>query len=258
MCTRHHAALRAAAEAVGPPPAPRQDAREQARVRRDSGLPNNQRGSTALERRRADRRARRRALYEQVVARSQADTPKQRVARELGVSRHTGVAWLAAGHFPERARPTRRAPTLLTPYADQIAASYDGGGDNTAELARRLAALGYRGTPITGHRAWAALRMARPRAPVAVTVAGTGAAAPVRRVVPVPSPRQVAWLLRKTDAPLTDEERASRTALDAACPALAEARALGDRFVRRLHARRDAAGDPHDLGPWLAAAERTE
>ncbi len=72
-------------------------------------------------------------------------------------------------------------------------------------------------------------------------------------MVPVPSPRQVAWLLRKGDAQLTDDERAYRTALDAACPALAEARALGDRVVRMLHAR-----DPNDLGPWLTAAATTE
>ena len=55
------------------------------------------------------------------------------------------------------------------------------------------------------------------------------------------------------DVQLTGEERAYRTALDAACPALAEARVLGGRFVRMLHAR-----DPNDLGPWLAAAATTE
>ena len=249
VCTRHHAALRTAAEAVGPSPASRQDAREQARVRRYSGLPNNCPGPTVPERRSADRRARRLALYEQVVACAQAGTPKQRIARELGISRHTVVAWLAVGHFPERGVPARRGPTLLTPYADQIAAYYDAGGDNAAELARRLTALGYRGTPITVHRAWATLRRARPRA---ATDAAT-AAPPTRVPVPVPSPRQVAWLLRKTDMQLTDDERAYRTSLDAACPALAEARTLGDRFVRMLHAR-----DPNDLGPWLAAAATTE
>ncbi len=250
VCTRHHAALRTAAEAVGPPLSTGQDARAQARVRRYSGLPNNRPGPTAPERRSADRRARRLARYEQVVARAQAGTPKPRIARELGISRHTVVAWLAVGHFPERARPVHRGPTLLTPYADQIAAYYDGGGDNAAELARRLVALGYRGTRITVRRAWSALRITRPRA----TMTGPdAAAAPVRRAVPVPSPRQVAWLLRKSDAQLTEDERAYRTALDTACPALAEARALGDRFVRMLHAR-----DPNDLGPWLAAAAATE
>ncbi len=254
VCTRQHAALRAAAEAVGPPPRPPQEVREQVRARRYSGLPNNQPGPTAPERRSADRRARRLALYEQVVACAQAGTPKQRIARDLGISRHTVVAWLAVGHFPERARPTRRGPTLVSAFADQIAAYYDGGGDNAAALARRLTALGYRGTPITVRRAWSALRAARPRAPaVAIGETATGETASVRRAVPVPTPRQVAWLLRKADMQLTDDERAYRTALDAACPALAEARALGDRFVRMLHAR-----DPNDLGPWLTAAATTE
>lgn len=40
-CTHHHAALRMAAEAVGPPLPTRQAVREQGRVRRYSGLPNN-------------------------------------------------------------------------------------------------------------------------------------------------------------------------------------------------------------------------
>lgn len=34
--------------------------------------------------------------------------------------------------------------------------------------------------------------------------------------------------------------------------------ALGGTFVRMLHARQGAAGDPNDLGPWLAAAAATE
>ena len=111
VCTRHHAALRTAAEAVGPPSASPQDAREAARRRRYSGLPNNQPGPTAPERLSAER-ARRLALYAQVVACAQAGTPKQRIARQLAISRHTVVAWLAAGHFPSgRARCAGARPS---------------------------------------------------------------------------------------------------------------------------------------------------
>ena len=55
-----------------------------------------------------------------------------------------------------------------------------------------------------------------------------------------------------TDAPLTAEERAYRTALETACPALADTRGLGDRSVRTLHAR-----NPSDLGPWVVTAAAT-
>ena len=248
-CTHHHAALRTAAEAVGPPCPTRQAIREQGRVRRYSGLPNNRPGPTRPERLSAERRARRLALYEQVAALYAAGTPKKRIARQVGLSRHTVVAWLAAGHFPERAARQRPAPKRMDAYADQLAAYYDGGGTNAAELARALRAVGYRGTNTTVRRALALLRGTRPRA----ALGADASPPPTRAAVPVPSPRQVAWLLRKSEAQLTDDERAYRTALETACPALAEARALGDRFVRMLHAR-----DPNDLGPWLTAAATTE
>lgn len=244
-CTRHHAALRTAAEAVGPPAPTPQEAREQGRVRRYSGLPNNSPGPTAREWQGADRRERRRALYDQVAALHRGGVPKKRIARETGLSRRTVITWLAAGHFPERAPRTRRAPTLMDAHAGELAAYYDGGGDNAAALARTLAAQGYRGTSATVRRARAALRATRPRATPATAGSEARAEAPAKRpAVPVPSPRQAAWLLRKDDAALTAEQRAYRAALETACPALAEARALGDRFVRRLHGR-----DPNDLGP---------
>jgi len=248
VCTHHHAALRTAAEAVGPPAPTRQAVRELGRVRRYSGLPNNRPGPTVPERVSAARRARRLALYEQVTTLHAAGTPKKRIAREVGLSRRTVVTWLAAGHFPERAARQRPAPKRMDAYAGELGAFYDGGGTNAVALARALRAVGYVGTNTTVRRALAVLRGTRPRVPGAAD-----ASAPPRRpAVPVPSPRQVAWLLRKTDGDLTDEQRAYRTALEAACPAVAEARALGDRFVHMLHAR-----NPNDLGPWLAAADAT-
>lgn len=41
------------------------------------------------------------------------------IAREVGLSQGTVVAWLGAGGFPERKRPTRRKkPSPVAPYAD--------------------------------------------------------------------------------------------------------------------------------------------
>ncbi len=69
----------------------------------------------------------------------------------------------------------------------------------------------------------------------------------------VPSPRQTAWLLRTPADALKPEQHAYVTALTTACPALAEAQALGDRFVRLLHERDVASFDA-----WRAAAEASE
>ena len=64
VCTRHHTALRAADEEIGP--APRK--REEGCQRRYSGLPANSPGPTAPEIRSAERRARRLERYARVVA----------------------------------------------------------------------------------------------------------------------------------------------------------------------------------------------
>jgi transposase len=242
-CVRHPGALRAAAEATGlvAPPAPQR--REAGRVRRYSELPSDRPGPTKAEQRLADNRARRLAQYERVTALASLGRPKKRIARELGLSRGTVIARLAAGRFPERAERRWRLPTLTAPYAAEIAACYDAGCENAAELARALRARGYRGTDATVRRALAALRAARPR-----TAPGGVAAPPA---VPVPAPRQVAWLLRKPDAQLTSDERAYLAALGTACPALAEARALALRFTTMLRER-----DPNALRPWLAVARR--
>ena len=253
-CTRHHAALRTAAEAVGPSVPTPAEVRERGRVQRYLGLPNNRPGPTAREQQSAERRDRRHALYEQVAALHRAGVPKKRITRQTGLSRRTVIAWLAVGHFPERAIPARRVPTLMDAYATELAAYYDAGGDNAADLARALAARGYRGTSTTVRRALAALRAARPRAtPRPAGDEPQAPAAATRPAVPTPSPRQVAWLLRKDAAALTDAQRAYRAALETACPALAEARTLGDAFVRMLHTRA-----PNALGPWLTAAAGTE
>ena len=243
-CVRHPAALRAAAEATGPVAPSAQQRREAGRVRRYSELPSDRPGPSKAEQRVAANRARRLALYECVVALAALGRPKKRIARELRLSRGTVVAWLAAGRFPERAERRWRLPTRTTPYAEEIAAFYDAGCENAAELARALRARGYRGTDATIRRALAALRAARPRTPPRERAA--------RLAVPVPAPRQIAWLLRKPAIELTGHEQAYVAALGTVCPALVEARALALRFGTMLRER-----DPNALRPWLADAEHT-
>ncbi len=116
-------------------------------------------------------------------------------------------------------------------------------------LLARLTPLGFRGTHVTVWRALHALRVARP----STAELGRPPQPPAPVAVRVPSPRQTAWLLRTPADELTVEQRAYGTALTSACPALAEAQALGDRFVRLL---RERAVDGFD--PWLSDAEQSE
>jgi hypothetical protein len=129
-CTRHQSALRVAARdaALTPPTA-------SVRSRRYSGLPSNRPGPTNVERRSADRRARRLARYEQVIALRAAGQTKLAIARATGLDRRTIDTWLAAGHFPERATARPRARGVDA-YAEFITEWYDAGVENAAQLAR--------------------------------------------------------------------------------------------------------------------------
>lgn len=246
ICTKEHAALREAARVVGPldERAP-QARRAAARQRRTSELPNNRAGPTTVEQRSTERRARRVARYEEVVALAAQGLPKKQIARRTGLNRRTVITWLAAGHFPERASRGRPVPSATDGVADQIAAYYDQGGRNAAALARELTAAGYPGSVQSVRRALQRLRQHRPPATVM-------SAPPARPPVQVPSARTVAWLLRAPEEPEEADVRRYLHTLLAQCPVLREARTLARRFGTMLTTR-----DVNALAPWLADAEES-
>jgi len=258
-CTRHHAALRTAAQAgvdasgtagpSGPTVADPLSAGAAAREEGSRASGGDRPRLSTDERQQQARRARRLAPYEEVGALHRAGHSKQQIARTLSLARGTVGRWLAAGQCPERATPTQRRTRLVDPYAREIAVYYDSGGTDARELLARLTALGFRGTHVTVWRALHARRVARP----AAAVLARPPTPPAPPAVRVPTPRQTAWLLRTPAADLTDEPRASGTALTAACPALADAQRLGEEFVRLLR--------EHDLDgfdAWLLEAEVSE
>jgi transposase len=264
-CARHHRALRAAARDQSPDESPDESAGDpsvaagqsgtapSARRRRYSGLPRNQPGPTAAQRRSAARRARRLARYEQVVALRAAGETKLGIARLTGLDRRTVDAWLAAGSFPERA-PASARPTCVDAYAEFLTERVAAGEENAARLTRELIARGYTGSYQAVRRAVTRIRV---RHDAVATRAGDGAppsAAPA--AVEPPSPRQAAWLLRRADdapASLSAAEQAFVTRLCERCPALGTARALAAQFAAVCRAR-----DPNALAPWLDAARGTE
>ena len=67
-----------------------------------SGLPANRPGPTRAEQQAAERRARRLARYEAVVALRAQGRSRLAIAHEVGLDRRTVSTWLAAGRFPER------------------------------------------------------------------------------------------------------------------------------------------------------------
>jgi hypothetical protein len=157
-CARHHAALGKPAEATHPTPLPK----EAVGTRRYSGLPHTRPGLTREEQRSAERRTRRLARYDTVVALRAGGIPRTRIAERVGLDRRTVSVWLAAGGFPERAERARR-PHRLDAYAEFICGHYDAGLDTAAQLLRELREREYSGPYQTVLRYLAEMRRTRPR-----------------------------------------------------------------------------------------------
>lgn len=264
-CRRHPSDLKAAADLTHPRLVPAALTRK----RRYSGLPNNRAGPTTHEQRALDRRTRRAARYEQVVARRAQGLLLRRIAEFVGLDRRTVATWLAAGHFPDRAEQRRR-PHRLDRYVEYITERYDAGLDTGAALARALRERGDRGNDAMVRRYLADLRRVRSRpdddagppgdaADAAARAAAKGEGTDtVRRTIatPAPSARETAWLLRNVDSKpdaLRPEERDYVDALCMTCPGLDRVRSLATAFARMLNEH-----DANALEPWLSAAEQSE
>jgi transposase len=255
-CGRHHRALRAAARggAAEEQPATAEPSADLSppRRRRYSGLPRNRAGPTAAQRRSAARRARRLAQYEQVVVLRAAGESKLAIARLTGLNRRTVDTWLAAGSFPERALAQAR-PTCVDPFTEVLAVRIAAGEVNAAQLTRELVARGYGGSYQAVRRAVTRLRVRQKTSPSGACDSADTASP---TAVHPPSPRQVAWLLRRADdtpAALTAAEHAYVTRLCEQCPALGTARALAAQFAAMCRTR-----DANALAPWLESARGTE
>jgi hypothetical protein len=91
-----------------------------------------------------ERRARRLARYEEVIALRAAGASCRTIAARVGLGQRTVKRWLQAGHFPERQR--RRAhPGQAAPFAPDLRERWAQGCHNATQLYRALRERGYRG-----------------------------------------------------------------------------------------------------------------
>jgi transposase len=157
--------------------------------RRDHPFP-----QTAAERQQsAASAARWRAVYDEVRRRHAAGEPIMGISRTLGVAHGTVRRFVRSAEFPARA-PHRRQPSILDPFLGHLQARHAGGCENSAQLWREIRALGYSGRPqqvrrwLQGRR-----RQQAPTAPHQYRRPLSPANAPAPP--PLPSPKQIAWLL---------------------------------------------------------------
>lgn len=209
--------------------------------------------TSASERQRsADSAARWRGVYDEVRRRHGAGEPIMRISRVLGVAHGTVRRFVRAAEFPGRA-PHRRQPSILDPYLGHLIARHADGCENAAQLWREIRALGYPGRPPQVRR-WLQERRRQP--------APTGARQ-YRRALPqtdasgsppLPSPKQLAWLLIRPPAQVSAAEAwpLRRLAQDGDAAVVI---ALVHRFTALLRiAASDARAKTVGFDRWLADA----
>ena len=192
-----------------------------------------------------ERRARRLARYEAMLALRARGATCRTIALRLGISERTVQRWLRAGHFPERRRRSER-PGLVSHYAAYLQARWAAGCHNATRLYQELQARGFRGSYGSvaacvapwreqHYRHRGQIRTRQPPHPAADSLA---------------TPRRVCWLLLRPEGDLTHAERDFRSHLYTACPRVATAQELVKDFARVLRER-----DVDGLYVWLRQAE---
>ncbi len=204
--------------------------------------------------RQQQRRQQRLAHYEQVKQLAAARLSQREIARRVGVCRGTVIQYLRAEEFPEIA-PQRVRPSSLDPYRPFLERRWAEGCTTSSQLWRELVEQGYGGGRVQVAR-WAQQQRTEP-APTtpgpyrarAVQDTAQSRATAGRELLP---PKQLAWLLVKQPAALTDEER---ELLEQLCTneRFAEAYELGQRFVGLVRKRDDEGFDA-----WLQDAKQSE
>jgi transposase len=141
-----------------------------------------------------DKRAQRKALFDQVKVLRKEGSNILQIAKRLKMSRITARKFFYADEFPERS-PHRRHKSILDPYAQELQVRWDSGCHNRMELFRQIQSKGYRGSykPVLK---WVRLRRVEPAATTPIKYLSTPIAAKSPSApMALPSAKKLSWLL---------------------------------------------------------------
>ena len=169
------------------------------------------------------------------------------IARRVGVSRRTVYRYLGMDSPPERKRPGRRVRPERVAYEAYLVQRWNEGCHNGRRLWRELRAAGHACSETTVARFVARLRRGEPIRQTTRTAGGAVTS------VQGPTARQVALLLLRRPACLTQEQELYVTTLCQRDTLIASATTLARDFTQML---RDREGERLDA--WVAAATASE
>jgi transposase len=194
-----------------------------------------------------ERRARRLARYERVLALHAEGKSQREIARQLGMKNGIVSKFLRAGSFPERAKPVRRS--RVDRFGPTLRRWWDEGDHNARSLFERVRAEGYAGGRDMVRRFVAPWRTAAERE----RLRGPTAELPPKQRPVVPSSNRLSWLMLHQDIERSDHEHRLLGRLAEACGPLRLARDLVVEFGDAVR-RRDLAA----LDAWTSRARRAE
>lgn len=205
-----------------------------------------------------DDRARRLALHEEIQRRHRAGEPLLAIARTMQLARGTVRKYAQAAAFPERAK--RAGRSIIDPHLAYLHARLAEGCEDAAALWREIRAQGFTGTAKQIRR-WLSQHRTKPartaphrwRNPGSTDPALNGGAAR-----PLPSSRQLAWLLVQPPAELapTDAAVVTRVEQDPDTAIVAKLARQFTALVRACNAsnQADIGAARAELTSWLAEA----
>jgi transposase len=199
--------------------------------------------STAGQQRSRDARDRRLQKYQQVMELHGQGLPIREIARRLGIHRETVDRFTRAGAFLERV--PRRYASGSDQIADAIRRRWQEGCHNARQIARELAAQGFKGSYYMVRRRVHKMRLRGEIAVDDVTETAAAAAEPL-------SPTRLSWILLREENELDEQGRSVVEAVCRQCAEVQSARNLSHEF-RRLVGQRH--GDRLDAWVTRATAE---
>lgn len=155
----------------------------------------------------AESRKRWMIVYEEVKRRRAEGEPLLVISRKMGIARATARKYAYAQSFPERAARVP-APSILDPYLAHLDRRVTAGCENASELWREICAMGFSGTPRQVFR-WLRDRRTVPANTTARKYRKHShegrrpARTAIQRAPPIPSPKQLAWLVVQPESRLS-------------------------------------------------------
>jgi transposase len=200
----------------------------------------------------AETRARRTALYQEIVSLSEQGVAQRAIARRLHLARNTVRGHLRGGAPREIEGRGRRSP--LAPFESYIIRRFREGCTSGARLWREVQGQGFRGSVDAVQRYVAGLRGQLPPDARSQLQQHTSGRVPQSRLTSLAarSPREVVWLLLREPAELKEDAHELLDRLLCASAELKSAYALAQNFQQLVRGR-----DGEGLETWLDAASKS-